>query len=137
VISDDYSCRQSARDTEYESADREWTNSMPARQRRRLKADGLDSPVVDRHASGSSHGDAADSPHMREGSDPALQPHGTLPSAKDAQGVAGVAQVTLRMGLVPGEKALQQGTRRCAQKRPPFRSKGRLSPAGQWNFPCP
>lgn len=71
---DDYSSRQSVRDAEYESAYREWVESLPAEEQERLRQEGLDAPAVQRHGSGSANGDAAESPLMSEGSDPALKP---------------------------------------------------------------
>ncbi len=70
---DDYICRQSVRDAEYESAYREWVESLPPEERETLRTNGLDSPVLHRHGSGSANGDAADSPLMSEGCDPALR----------------------------------------------------------------
>ena len=71
---DDYSRRQSARDSEYESAYLEWVESLPPEERAKLQTEGLDSPAVHRHGSGSANGDAADSPLMSEGCDPAQAP---------------------------------------------------------------
>jgi hypothetical protein len=70
--SDDYSRRQSAKDAEYERAYREWIASLPADERRKLEAQGLADPCVTRHGNGAAKGDAADSPLMRHGDDPAL-----------------------------------------------------------------
>ena len=71
---DEYSSRQSVRDAQYESAYREWVESLTPEERAKLHEDGLDQPVVQRHGSGSANGDAADSPLMCEGKDPALLP---------------------------------------------------------------
>jgi hypothetical protein len=71
---DDYSRRQSAKDAEYERAYREWIDSLPADERRKLEAQGLAAPCVTRHGNGSANGDAADSPLMRLGDDPVLVP---------------------------------------------------------------
>jgi hypothetical protein len=70
--SDDYSRRQSAKDAEYEREYRAWIASLPADERRKLEAQGLADPCVTRHGNGSANGDAADSPLMRTGGDPAL-----------------------------------------------------------------
>ena len=81
---DDYSSRQRVRDAEYASAYREWVESLSPEQRDELEAAGLDSPAVHRHGSGSANGDAADSPLMSEGSDPALEPEADPPQASTA-----------------------------------------------------
>ncbi|RYD60860.1 MAG: hypothetical protein EOP83_18430 [Verrucomicrobiaceae bacterium] len=72
--SDDYSRKQTARDSEYEREYKAWIESLPADERRKLEAQGLASPSVAHHGNGSAKGDAADSPLMREGDDPALLP---------------------------------------------------------------
>jgi hypothetical protein len=72
--SDDYAKRQSARDAAYEREYRAWIESLPADERRQLEAQGLAAPCVANHGNGSAKGDAADSPLMREGDDPALIP---------------------------------------------------------------
>jgi hypothetical protein len=72
--SDDYSKKQSARDAEYEREYRAWIESLPAEERRQLEAQGIAAPCVAHHGNGSAKGDAADSPLMREGDDPALIP---------------------------------------------------------------
>ena len=71
---DDYSQRQKAKDAEYQREYRAWIDSMPADERRKLEAQGLAAPDVARHGNGSAKGDAADSPLMRQGDDPALMP---------------------------------------------------------------
>jgi len=71
---DDYSHRQKAKDAQYEREYRAWINSLPPDERRKLEAQGLDQPDVAHHGNGSAKGDAADSPLMREGDDPALMP---------------------------------------------------------------
>lgn len=72
--SDDYSRRQKARDSEYEREYKAWIDSLPPAERRQLEAQGLASPSLAHHGNGSARGDAADSPLMREGDDPALMP---------------------------------------------------------------
>jgi hypothetical protein len=72
--SDDYSRKQKARDAEYEREYRAWIQSLPAEERRKLEAQGLASPSLAIHGNGSAKGDAADSPLMRQGDDPALLP---------------------------------------------------------------
>jgi DNA-directed RNA polymerase specialized sigma24 family protein len=72
--SDDYSRKQRARDAEYQREYRAWINSLPADERRKLEAQGLASPSLALHGNGSAKGDAADSPLMRQGNDPALMP---------------------------------------------------------------
>ena len=71
---DDYSQRQKAKDAEYQREYRAWIDSMPADERRKLEAQGLAAPDLARHGNGSAKGDAADSPIMRQGDDPALMP---------------------------------------------------------------
>jgi len=71
---DDYSKRQKTRDSEYEREYRAWIKSLPADERRKLESQGLAEPDLARHGNGSANGDAADSPLMREGDDPALMP---------------------------------------------------------------
>jgi len=71
---DDYSQRQKARDAQYAREYRAWIDSLPADERRKLEAQGLAEPAVAHHGNGSAKGDAADSPLMREGDDPALMP---------------------------------------------------------------
>ena len=72
--SDDYSRKQKARDSEYEREYKAWVDSLPPAERRQLEAQGLASPSLAQHGNGSAKGDAADSPLMREGDDPALIP---------------------------------------------------------------
>jgi len=71
---DDYSHRQKVRDAEYALEYRAWIDSLPPDQRRKLEAQGLDEPDMAHHGNGSAKGDAADSPLMREGDDPAVMP---------------------------------------------------------------
>ena len=71
---DDYSQRQKTRDAEYERQYKAWIKSLPPNERRQLEAQGLAEPDLARHGNGSAKGDAADSPLMREGDDPALMP---------------------------------------------------------------
>ncbi|MCX6872269.1 MAG: hypothetical protein NTW21_00440 [Verrucomicrobia bacterium] len=71
---DDYSQRQTARDAEYARQYKAWIRSLPPAERRELEAQGLAAPDVARHGNGSAKGDAADSPVMRIGDDPALMP---------------------------------------------------------------
>ncbi len=68
---DDYSQRQKARDAEYQHQYRAWVESLPPDERRKLESQGLDVPDVAHHGNGSATGDAADSPLMRIGDDPA------------------------------------------------------------------
>jgi hypothetical protein len=71
---DDYTKRQKARDAEYERDYKSWIKSLPPSERRKFEAQGLDKPMVGYHGNGSATGDAADSPVMRIGDDPALLP---------------------------------------------------------------
>jgi hypothetical protein len=75
---DDYSQRQKARDTEYQREYKAWIKSLPPAERRKLEAQGLAEPDVAHHGNGSAWGDAADSPVMRIGDDPALVPEAEL-----------------------------------------------------------
>lgn len=72
--SDDYSRKQKARDSEYEREYRAWIDSLPAAERRELESQGLAEPSIAHHGNGSARGDAADSPLMRQGDDPAILP---------------------------------------------------------------
>ena len=71
---DEYSQRQKARDAEYQREYRAWVDSLSADERRELEAQGLAKPDVARHGNGSANGDAADSPLMCSGADPAILP---------------------------------------------------------------
>jgi hypothetical protein len=71
---DDYSQRQKAKDAQYAREYRAWVESLPPEERRKLEAQGLAAPDITHHGNGSAKGDAADSPLMREGDDPALMP---------------------------------------------------------------
>lgn len=71
---DEYSQRQKAKDAEYARQYRAWIDSLPPDERRKLEAQGLAAPDVAHHGNGSAKGDAADSPLMREGDDPAVMP---------------------------------------------------------------
>ena len=71
---DDYTRRQAAKDAEYQRQYRAWVESLPADQRRELERQGLAAPDLQHHGNGSARGDAADSPLMRIGDDPALVP---------------------------------------------------------------
>jgi hypothetical protein len=74
VNGDDYTRRQSAKDAEYQREYRAWIESLPADERHKLEAQGLAEPDLAHHGNGSAKGDAADSPLMREGDDPAILP---------------------------------------------------------------
>jgi len=71
---DEYSHRQKVRDAEYKLEYQVWIDSLTQAQLRELKAQGLDQPDVAHYGNGSAKGDAADSPLMREGDDPAVMP---------------------------------------------------------------
>lgn len=72
--SDDYSRKQKTRDAEYQREYRAWIDSLPAAERRKLESQGLSEPSIAHHGNGSAKGDAADSPLMRQGDDPAILP---------------------------------------------------------------
>ena len=82
-MSDDYTRRQTAKDGEYAREYRAWIESLPADERRKLEAQGLAEPDLARHGNGSARGDAADSPLMRQGDDPALVPDAEPESPPD------------------------------------------------------
>ena len=69
---DDYTRRQAAKDAEYAREYKTWVESLPADQRRELERQGLAAPDLQHHGNGSAKGDAAESPLMRIGDDPAL-----------------------------------------------------------------
>jgi hypothetical protein len=71
---DDYTRKQKSRDAEYEREYKAWIDSLPPAKRRQLEAQGLAAPSLAKHGNGAAKGDAADSPLMREGDDPALMP---------------------------------------------------------------
>ena len=71
---DEYTSRQKARDAEYQREYKAWIKSLPPAERRKLEAQGLAEPDVAHHGNGPATGDAADSPVMRIGDDPALLP---------------------------------------------------------------
>ena len=71
---DDYTKRQKVRDAQYERDYKAWIKSLPPAERRKFEAQGLDKPMIGYHGNGSATGDAADSPVMRIGDDPALLP---------------------------------------------------------------
>ena len=73
-MKDDYSRKQKARDAEYEREYRAWIDSLPPDERRKLESMGLAAPDLAHHGNGSANGDAADSPLMKEGDDPAVLP---------------------------------------------------------------
>ena len=100
MTGDDYARRQSTRDAEYESAYLEWVESLSPQERAQLGAAGLDSPAVHRHGSGSATGDAADSPLMAEGCDPAQAPE---PDPEQAAPAADTEQVWDAVRRVMGE----------------------------------
>ncbi len=74
MITQDYTELQSNRDAEYLSAYRQWVQSLPDDEQRSLRSVGLDSPMSGHHGNGAPTGDAADSPVMSNGHDPALEP---------------------------------------------------------------
>jgi len=71
---DDYTKKQAARDAEYKREYQAWIDSLSPEERKSLHAQGLDAPCVSHYGNGSAKGDAADSPLMRQGDDPALLP---------------------------------------------------------------
>jgi len=77
--SDDYANKQAAKDAEYKRQYQAWIDSLPPEERRKMQAQGLDVPCVSNYGNGSAKGDAADSPLMRQGDDPALLPEALEP----------------------------------------------------------
>ena len=74
MITQDYADQQIDRDAEYQSAYRQWVQSLPDHERRSLRSVGLEKPVSGYHGNGAPAGDATDSPAMSCGHDPALEP---------------------------------------------------------------
>jgi len=74
MITQDYADLQINRDVEYQSAYRQWVQSLPDHERQSLRSVGLEKPVSGYHGNGAPAGDATDSPVMSCGQDPALEP---------------------------------------------------------------
>ena len=109
---DDYSRRQTAKDAEYERQYKAWVKSLPADQRRELERQGLAAPDLARHGNGSAKGDAADSPLMREGDDPAILPEPEpMPDAKAPD----IEQVWDAVRRVLGEIVIHDNARLTAE----------------------
>jgi hypothetical protein len=72
MSTDDYAKKQSQRDAQYEREYQAWVKSMSPAERKEAEALGLLKPCLAKHANGSANGDAADSPLLRIGDDPAL-----------------------------------------------------------------
>jgi len=109
---EDYSRRQKARDAEYEKAYRDWIESLPPAERRKLEAQGLGAPCVAHHGNGSAKGDAADSPLMREGDDPALLPE---PEPENAEVTCDTESVWAALRRVLGEVLSHDNARLTAE----------------------
>jgi len=62
MSNDDYTRRQAAKDAEYQREYKAWIKSLPADERRKLEAQGLASPCLQRHGNGAPDHDMADSP---------------------------------------------------------------------------
>jgi hypothetical protein len=99
---DDYARRQAAKDAEYERQYRAWVESLPADQRRELERQGLAAPDLQHHGNGSAKGDAADSPLMRVGDDPALLPE-PEPEPEPARGTTDAETIWATVRRVLGE----------------------------------
>ena len=63
---DDYIPKQKARDAEYASTYRQWIESLSPAERAKLKAQGLDEPLIQKHGNGMLDEDLADSPLAKE-----------------------------------------------------------------------
>jgi hypothetical protein len=72
MSADDYAKKQAQRDAQYEREYQAWVKSMSPAERREAEALGLLKPCLAKHGNGSANGDAADSPLLRIGDDPAL-----------------------------------------------------------------
>jgi len=72
MSADDYAKKQSQRDAQYEREYQAWVKSMSPAERKEAEALGLLKPCLAKHGNGSANGDAADSPLLRIGDDPAL-----------------------------------------------------------------
>jgi hypothetical protein len=110
VNGDDYTRRQSAKDAEYAREYRAWIDSLPAEERRKLEAQGLAQPDLARHGNGSANGDAADSPFMREGDDPAV-----MPEPEPAADTCDIEFVWDAMRRVLGEILIHDNSRLTAE----------------------
>jgi hypothetical protein len=62
MSTDDYARRQAAKDAEYQREYKAWIKSLPADERRKLEAQGLATPCLQRHGNGAPDHDMADSP---------------------------------------------------------------------------
>jgi hypothetical protein len=72
MSADDYAKKQAQRDAQYEREYQAWVKSMSPAERKEAEALGLLKPCLAKHGNGSANGDAADSPLLRIGDDPAL-----------------------------------------------------------------
>ena len=61
MSTDDYARRQAAKDAEYQREYKAWVKSMPAEERKKLEAQGLATPCLQRHGSGAPDKDMAES----------------------------------------------------------------------------
>lgn len=61
MSTDDYGRRQAAKDAEYQREYKAWIKSLPADERRKLEAQGLASPCLQRHGNGAPDHDMAES----------------------------------------------------------------------------
>ncbi len=108
----DYTRRQSAKDAQYAREYRAWIESLPADERRSLEAQGLAEPDLARHGNGSANGDAADSPLMRDGNDPAVMPE---PDPEPAADTCDIEFVWDAMRRVLGEILIHDNSRLTAE----------------------
>ena len=72
MSADDYAKKQAQRDAQYAREYQAWVKSMSPAERKEAEALGLLKPCLAKHGNGSANGDAADSPLLRIGDDPAL-----------------------------------------------------------------
>jgi len=61
MSTDDYTRRQAAKDAEYQREYKAWIKSLPADERKKLEAQGLASPCLQRHGNGAPDHDVAES----------------------------------------------------------------------------
>ena len=61
MSTDDYGRRQAAKDAEYQREYKAWIKSLPADERRKMEAQGLASPCLQRHGNGAPDHDMAES----------------------------------------------------------------------------
>jgi hypothetical protein len=112
---DDYSQRQKAKDAEYARQYKAWVESMSPEERLKLESQGLDAPDVAHHGNGSAKGDAADSPLMRIGDDPALVPEPESEPETAPTGPPDMEQIWDALRRMLGEIIIRDNARLTAE----------------------